>query len=109
MKKYEKEVEKSLLQSEIEARDAIKRDYAAALKRVQERIAKLTEEYQEHPELASKIYQRKYQENLERELKKALSGLSDQSYDKTMDYLQSSYQDAYIGANYCLNKQGSDL
>lgn len=109
MKKNEKEVEKYLLNNEIKVRDAIKRDYAAALKMVKERIAKLTKEYEENPELQSKVYQRQYQQRLKEQLEAALAGLSDKTLKKTTEFLETSYVDAYIGANYNIKAEGSDL
>ena len=109
MKKNEKEVEKYLLNNEIKVRDAIKRDYAAALKLVKERIAKLTEQYEKNPELQSKVYQRQYQQRLKEQLEAALSGLSDKTLKKTTEFLETSYVDAYIGANYNITAEGSDL
>lgn len=109
MKKNEKEVEKYLLNNEIKVRDAIKRDYAAALKLVKERIAKLTEQYEKNPELQSKVYQRQYQQRLKEQLEAALSGLSEKTLKKTTDFLENSYVDAYIGANYNIKAEGFDL
>lgn len=109
MKKNEKEVEKYLLNNEIKVRDAIKRDYAAALKLVKERIAKLTEQYAKNPELQSKVYQRQYQQRLKEQLEAALSGLSEKTLKKTTDFLENSYVDAYIGANYNIKAEGFDL
>lgn len=102
-------MEKHLIQIEKEITDDIKKDYAAALSMVKKRIAELTQQYEQHPELQSKIYQRQYQERLKEQLEAALSGLSDKTLKKTNDFLETSYQEAFIGANYNIKGEGYDL
>lgn len=109
MKKNQKQVEKHLLQNEKEITDVIRKDYAGALSLVKRRIAELTEQYQQNPELQSKIYQRQYQEKLKEQLEAALNGLSDKTLKNTTGYLELSYQDAFIGANYNIKAEGYDM
>lgn len=98
-----------MLQLEKKTRDSIRRDYAAALSIVKKRIAELTEQYEQNPELRSKIYQRQYQQNLKVQLEAALYGLADKNLKRTTSFLEESYQDAFIGAGYNIKAEGYDI
>ena len=109
MKQYQKEVEQYLLQTEQQTLKQIKADYTAALKQVNQRIDELTKEHEAHPELIGKVYQRSYQEKLKKQLETALAELPEKNLEHTTTYLQQSYQDAFIGANYSTLREGYDL
>lgn len=102
-------MEKHLLDLEKKTRDSIRRDYAAALSIVKQRIAELTEQYERNPELRSKIYQRQYQQKLQVQLEAALNGLADKNRKHTIDFLEDAYQDAFIGADYNIKAEGYDI
>lgn len=102
-------MERHLLNLEKKTRDSIKRDYAAALSIVKQRIAELTEQYEQNPELRSKIYQRQYQQKLQVQLEAALNGLADKNMKHTADFLENAYQDAFIGADYNIKAEGYDI
>lgn len=102
-------MERHLLNLEKKTRDSIKRDYAAALSIVKQRIAELTEQYEQNPELRSKIYQRQYQQRLKVQLEAALDGLSDKNLKHTTSFLEESYQDAFIGAGYNIKAEGYNI
>lgn len=87
----------------------IKADYEYAIKQVKARIKQLTEEYEQNPTLKSKIYQRRHQEQLQEQMANILRGLSSNNLKNTQDYLKLSYQDAYIGSNYNVTKEGYNL
>lgn len=102
-------MERHLLNLEKKTKDSIKRDYAAALSIVKQRIAELTEQYEQNPELRSKIYQRQYQQKLQVQLKAALNGLADKNMKHTADFLENAYQAAFIGADYNIKAEGYDI
>lgn len=79
------------------------------MKLVNRKIEQLTKEHEQNPELMSKVYQRRYQERLRTRLETSLAGLSDKNLKNTEEFLEASYQDAYIGANYSTIKEGYDL
>lgn len=109
MKQYQKEVERYLLQTEQKTLKQIKADYTTALEQVNQRIDELTKEHEAHPELIGKVYQRSYQEKLKKQLETALAELPEKNLEHTTTYLQQSYQDAFIGANYSTLREGYDL
>ena len=109
MEQYQAQVERHLLKTEEKTLKQIQTDYKEALEQVKKRIRELTEEYEQNPELVSKVYQRKYQELLRQNLEKTLSGLAGKNFEHTKSYLEQSYQDAYIGSNYATVQQGYSI
>lgn len=102
-------MERHLLNLEKKTRDSIRRDYAAALSIVKKKIAELTQQYEQNPELRSKIYQRQYQQRLQVQLEAALDGLADKNLKHTASFLEESYRDAFIGADYNIKAEGYDI
>lgn len=102
LNKYQKEVEKQLLEDEKQVIEELKRNYATALKDVKERIKTLSSS-----ELTqSKIYQKQYQENLEIQLKSIIDLLSSDNVQSISDYLEKTYQDGFIGTLYNMQHEG---
>ena len=102
MNKYQKEVEKQLLEDEKQIIEELKKNYATALNDVKERIKTLSAN-----ELTqSKIYQKQYQENLEIQLKSIIDLLSSDNVQSISDYLEKTYQDGFIGTLYNMQKEG---
>lgn len=102
LNKYQKEVEKQLLEDEKQVIEELKKNYATALKDVKERIKTLSSS-----ELTqSKIYQKQYQENLEIQLKSIIDLLSSDNVQTISDYLEKAYQDGFIGTLYNMGHEG---
>ena len=102
LNKYQKEVEKQLLEDEKQIIEELKKNYATALKDVKERIKNLSLN-----ELTqSKIYQKQYQENLEIQLKSIIDLLSSDNVQSISDYLEKTYQDGFIGTLYNMQHEG---
>lgn len=102
LNKYQKEVEKQLLEDEKQIIEELKKNYATALKDVKERIKNLSAN-----ELTqSKIYQKQYQENLEIQLKSIIDLLSSDNLQSISDYLEKTYQDGFIGTLYNMQHEG---
>ncbi len=102
LNKYQKEVEKQLLEDEKQIIEDLKKNYATALKDVKERIKILSAN-----ELTqSKIYQKQYQENLEIQLKSIIDLLSSDNVQSISDYLEKTYQDGFIGTLYNMQHEG---
>lgn len=54
----------------------------------------------------SKIYQKTFQENLEKQLDFLLNDINEKQYHGIKDYLYGCYDDGFIGTLYSLNMQG---
>lgn len=102
MNKYQKEVEKQLLENERQVIKELKNNYAQALKEVKNRIKNLNSS-----ELTqSKIYQKQYQENLEIQLKSITDLLSSDNVQTISDYLEKVYSEGFIGTLYNMQHEG---
>lgn len=102
MNRYQKEVEKQLLENEKEILDKLKNNYATALNDVKQRIKDL----QSNELTQSKIYQLQYQQNLEKQLQAITDLLSADNVNSISDYLNKMYQDGFIGTLYNMQKEG---
>ena len=103
MDKWQAQVQKSLLDSETDAINALRKSYETALKDVKKKLKDL----QDADELTqAKIYQIGYQNALKGQLESILDGMAKSQADTIGDYLKSSYEDAYAGVMYDLQKQG---
>lgn len=101
MTKQEKEIAKILLDHEKEVMELLKNNYTLAIAEVKERIAILSVE---NENLQSKIYQRKWQEELERILTDILQRMNDKNYQTLEEYLNDVAQDSFLGAVYSLHQ-----
>lgn len=102
MNKYQKEVENQLLENEKQILEELKQNYAKALADVKERIKSLT-----NSEITqSKIYQKQYQENLEKQLQSIIDLLSADNVQSISEYLEKTYQDGFIGTLYNMQNEG---
>ena len=102
MNKYQKEVEKLLLDNEMKILEKLKKNYTVALKDVKQRIKNL----QSNELTQSKIYQLQYQKNLEIQLQSIIDLLSADNVKDINDYLNMMYQDGFIGTQYNMHKEG---
>lgn len=124
MNKWEKEVAQSLLDSEKETIATLERQYNKALRDIGEKIkvfeydiARLDDALQEEgideterglleSRKRSKVYQKTYQEALQGQVSGIVDKLQADEYETIDTYLQTCYDDAYIGELYNLQKQG---
>lgn len=102
MNKYQIEVEKQLLENEKQILEELKENYAKALRDVKDRIQNLTSDEMTQ----AKIYQRQYQENLEKQLQAIIDLLGADNFQNINEYLVKTYQDSYIGIIYNMQNEG---
>ncbi len=102
MNRRQKEVINKHIDNEKQVMNDLKNVYEQALKDVKEKIAV----FMVDPDMQSKIYQAKYQEQLKLQLESALDKLKSGQYDTLQSYLNDCYTDGYIGAMYDMHGQG---
>lgn len=102
MNNKQKEVEKQLLEDEKQILEQLKENYSRALVDVKERIKNLTLSEMTQ----SKIYQKQYQQNLEKQLQSIVDLLSADNVQNINDYLIKTYQDGFIGTLYNMQSEG---
>ena len=108
MNKRQKQVQQSLLNSEIDVLNALKESYQKALNDINGVIAKLLAR-KDTENLQAIIYQLKYQRLLKSEIEGFLNALHTQNYQLIDDYLKDSYITAHIGTLFDLQGQGVPL
>ncbi len=102
MNKYEKEVEKTLLNNEKNVLKLLENTYIQALADVKGRLRLL----QAREETQSTIYQINYQKSLEKQINAIISVLQQDNITTVQDFLNHMYEDGYIGLQYSLMQQG---
>ena len=108
MNKRQKQVQQSLLNSEIDVLNALEKSYQKALNDINGVIAKLLAR-KDTENLQAIIYQLKYQRLLKSEIEGFLNALHIQNYQLIDDYLKDSYVTAHIGTLFDLQGQGVPL
>ena len=108
MNKRQKQVQQSLLNSEIDVIKQLERSYQEALNDINGVIAKLLAR-KDTENLQAIIYQLKYQRLLKSEIEGFLNALHTQNYQLIDDYLKDSYITAHIGTLFDLQGQGIPL
>ena len=108
MNKRQKQVQQSLLNSEIDVLNALEESYQKALNDINGVIAKLLTR-KDTENLQAIIYQLKYQRLLKSEIEGFLNALHTQNYQLINDYLKDSYITAHIGTLFDLQGQGVPL
>ena len=108
MNKRQKQVQQSLLNSEIDVLNALEESYQKALNDINGVIAKLLAR-KDTENLQVIIYQLKYQRLLKSEIEGFLNALHTQNYQLIDDYLKDSYITAHIGTLFDLQGQGVPL
>ena len=108
MNKRQKQVQQSLLNSEIDVLNALEESYQKALNDINGVIAKLLAR-KDTENLQAIIYQLKYQRLLKSEIEGFLNALHIQNYQLIDDYLKDSYLIAHIGTLFDLQGQGVPL
>lgn len=121
MNKRQLEVEKAKLREEKKLLKELKKIYEDAAKEVEQKIRisngkinLLLSAYDELDEkqkslLKSQIYQKKFQENLKKQLDELIGNLNADSYDSITRYLTDSYYTGYVGTMYDIQGQGIPL
>lgn len=103
MNKYEKEVEKKLLDNEKEILKELQKSYTEALADIKSRISDLLNKSDELT--PSQIYQLNFQRNLERQVSSIIDVLKNDINSNTNTYLTKMYEDSFIGTSYNLSKE----
>lgn len=121
MNKRQLEVEKAKLREEKKLLKELKKIYEDAAKEVEQKIRisngkidLLLSVYDELDDkqkslLQSQIYQKKFQENLKKQLDELIGNLNVDSYDSITRYLTDSYYTGYVGTMYDIQGQGIPL
>lgn len=104
MNSSEKKLAKKQLTEEQKVLKALKSIYKKALDDVQKNIADLNSRT-DMQNLQSIIYQKKYQEALETQIKTVLDNLNNNSYQTIEDYVKDSYVNGYVGNMWLLQQQ----
>lgn len=102
MLKREKEVIQSQLDSEKAVLLDLKRQYARALRDINDKIRML----QSDELTQSRAYQIQYQKALKAQIEAILDKLQGDEFSSIQDYLSHSYTEAYVGTMYGLHGQG---
>lgn len=108
MNKRQKQVQQSLLNSEIDVLNALEESYQKALNDINGVIAKLLAR-KDTENLQAIIYQLKYQRLLKSEIEGFLNALHTRNYQLIDNYLKNSYVTAHIGTLFDLQGQGVPL
>lgn len=108
MNKRQKQVQKSLLNSELEVVKDLEKSYQQAVKDIDRVITSLLAR-KDTENLQSIIYQIKYQNALKKELEGFLNVLHTRNYQLIDDYLKNCYENAHIGTLFDLQGQGVPL
>ena len=121
MNKRQLEVEKAKLREEKKLLKELKKIYEDAAKEVEQKIRisngkidlllSVFDELDDKQKslLKSQIYQKKFQENLKKQLDELIGNLDVDSYDSITRYLTDSYYTGYIGTMYDIQGQGIPL
>ena len=108
MNKRQKQVQQSLLNSELEVIKELEKSYKQAVKDIDRVITSLLAR-KDIENLQAIIYQIKYQNALKSELEGFLSVLHTRNYTLIDNYLKDCYQNAHIGTLFDLQGQGIPL
>ncbi|MGO5081155.1 phage minor head protein [Oscillospiraceae bacterium LCP25S3_E4] len=109
MRSWDKEVEQSLLYDEKAVIKSLEKNYQSALKEVDDRIGSFAARISSGDNVQSAIYQMRYQQELKKQIEKSLENMQNNNYSTITDYLQSTYKNGFMGAQYTLHKQGIPL
>lgn len=108
MNKRQKQVQQSLLNSELEVIKELEKSYQKAIDDINRVITSLLAR-KDTENLQAIIYQVKYQNALKSELEGFLSVLHTRNYTLIDNYLKDCYQNAHIGTLFDLQGQGIPL
>ena len=108
MNKRQKQVQQSLLKSELEVIEELEKSYQKAIDDINRVITSLLAR-KDTENLQAIIYQVKYQNSLKKELEGFLSVLHTRNYTLIDNYLKDCYENAHIGTLFDLQGQGIPL
>lgn len=108
MNKRQKQVQQSLLRSELEVIKELEKSYQQAVKDIDRVITSLLAR-KDTENLQAIIYQVKYQNALKKELEAFLNVLHTRNYTLIDNYLKDCYTNAHIGTLFDLQGQGIPL
>lgn len=127
MNSRQKIVQQSFLDDEAGILRLLHRSYSEALEEIKEgieekyeAIAELTKEINDLPpndpkrvvlegRRMAKVYQKQYQESLERQVSGILGDMDAKNYANVTDYLEGCYDNGFLGAMYDIHGQGIPL
>lgn len=107
IKKHEKEILQSYLDSEKAATKELEKAYQQALKDIDTRIAALMG--RDDADLQNVIYRIEYQRNLRLQVQSALERLQVKEFESISNYLSESYTDGFVSTAYSFHQQGVPL
>jgi hypothetical protein len=105
LNKVQKEITKAQLKEEQRALKELKKSYEQAKHDIELKISALNAR-NDMQNLQSIIYQKKYQQELLRQIDSVLSDLNKEQYSTITDFMNGSYVNGYIGSMYDLQNQG---
>ena len=108
MNKRQKQVQQSLLKSELEVIEELEKSYQKAIDDINRVITSLLAR-KDTENLQAIIYQVKYQNALKKELEAFLNVLHTMNYTLIDNYLKDCYENAHIGTLFDLQGQGIPL
>jgi hypothetical protein len=107
MNQSEKETITAQVKAEQQALKDLESAYKKARRDCQDKIRQLNaRKRMGDPNIASVIHQKKYQEQLLKQINGVLDDLQTHTYQTANDFFQGSYQRGYVGSIYELHKQG---
>lgn len=123
MNKRQKIVQEAFLDNEEAVIKRLKQVYNVSLKDITAKAERLQAEFDElsavydtvedeeereilKSRMQSKVYQKKYQEGLKKQVNDILDKMQENEYKTVSDYLNQCYEDGFVGAMYDLQGQG---
>ena len=123
MNKHQKIVQEAFIGNEEAVIGRLKQVYGVSLKDINAKAAKLQKEFDElsaiydtiedeeekkilKSRMQSKVYQKKYQEGLKKQVSDILDKMHTEEFKTVSDYLNKCYEDGFIGTMYDLQGQG---
>lgn len=105
MNKRQKEVIAASLDDEKAVLQALEKNYTTALADIKKNIKEL----QANPLTQSKAYQLEFQKQLEKQLSGILDNLQGKNFTSIADYLNTCYNEGFLGSMYDMQGQGVPL
>lgn len=109
MKSWDKDVEQSFLKDEKAVIRNLEKCYQSALKEIDTKIGNFATRISAGDNVQSAIYQMRYQQELKKQIEESIKNLQSNNYSTITDYLQSTYKNSFVGAQYVLHKQNIPL
>ena len=123
MNKRQKIVQEAFLDNEEAVIKRLKQVYGASLMSINTKVRMLQKEFDElsaeydtvedeaereilKSRMQSKVYQKKYQEGLKKQVNDILDKMQENEYKTVSEYLNQCYEDGFVGAMYDLQGQG---